>query len=85
MKTSVATVLCFYHRFGSLGGASRPFLRALDLPTAGAIDRWWIFFSSVDVLPENQKDGISASYNIPAFDGSRPGKFKINRYTFDEQ
>ncbi|XP_037073357.1 uncharacterized protein LOC119094401 [Pollicipes pollicipes] len=39
----------------------------------------------VDVLPDNQKDGISASYNIPAFDGSRPGKFKINKYIFDEQ
>jgi len=39
----------------------------------------------VDVLPDNQKDGISASYQIPAFDGSRPGKFKINKYIFDQQ
>ena len=41
--------------------------------------------SSVDVLPENQKDGLTASYNIPAFDGSRPGKFKINQYLYGEQ
>lgn len=39
----------------------------------------------VDVLPENQKDGLTASYNIPAFDGSRPGKFKINQYLYGEQ
>ncbi|KAF0286892.1 hypothetical protein FJT64_014656 [Amphibalanus amphitrite] len=39
----------------------------------------------VDVLPENQKDGLSASYNIPAFDGSRPGKFKINQHQYDKQ
>ena len=45
----------------------------------------WFPLRSVDVLPDNQKDGISASYNIPAFDGSRPGKFKINKYLFDQQ